>query len=173
MSAPLSRELAASKGAKTLPVRKGDTVRIQRGDHKGFEGKVSRIDLKAFRIYMEGLTREKVDGTNIFLPVHPSKVEIRNLNLDDKRRKAILDRKKEIEKPVKEEKPKARPAKKVEKAKAEEIEEVPEEEQTVPEEAPATKKVSAKKPVAKKTAAKKKAAKEETPVEEEPKEKEE
>ena len=177
MSAPLSRELAASRGAKTLPVRKGDTVRIQRGDNKGFEGKVSRVDLKAFRIYMEGLTREKVDGTNIFLPVHPSKVEIRNLNLDDKRRKAILDRKKEIEKPVKEEKPKAKPAKKVEKAKAEEIEEVIEEEQTVleeaAEEAPVAKKATAKKPAAKKTAAKKKAAKEETPVEEEPKEKEE
>jgi len=173
MSAPLSRELTASRGAKTLPVRKGDTVRIQRGDNKGFEGKVSRVDLKAFRIYMEGLTREKVDGTNIFLPVHPSKVEIRNLNLDDKRRKAILDRKKEIEKPVKEEKPKAKPAKKVEKAEAKEIEEVPEEELTVPEEAPVAKKATAKKPVAKKTAAKKKAAKEETPVEEEPKEKEE
>jgi large subunit ribosomal protein L24 len=170
MSAPLSRELAASRGAKTLPVRKGDTVRIQRGDNKGFEGKVSRVDLKAFRIYMEGLTREKVDGTNIFLPVHPSKVEIRNLNLDDKRRKAILDRKKEIEKP------KAKPTKKVAKAKAEEIEEVIEEGQTVleeAEEAPVAKKATAKKPAAKKTAAKKKAAKEETPVEEEPKEKEE
>jgi len=181
MSAPLSRELVASRGAKTLPVRKGDTVRIQRGDNKGFEGKVSRVDLKAFRIYMEGLTREKVDGTNIFLPVHPSKVEIRNLNLDDKRRKAILDRKQEIEKPVKEEKPKAKPAKKVKKAKVEEIREVPEEEQTVPEEAeetPAAKKATAKKPAAKKTeakpkAAKKKVVKKETPVEEEPKEKEE
>ncbi len=94
MSAPLSHELTASKGAKTLPVRKGDTILIKRGDNKGFEGKVSRVDLKAFRIYVEGLTREKVDGTNIFLPIHPSKVEIRNLNLDDKWRKNILERKK-------------------------------------------------------------------------------
>ncbi len=117
MSAPLSNELAASKGAKTLPVRKGDTVRIQRGDNKGFEGKISRIDLKAYRIYLEGLTREKVDGTNIFLPVHPSKVEIRNLNLDDKRRKDVLNRKHEIEKPEAEEKSKEKPAKKTEKAK--------------------------------------------------------
>ncbi|MCL5876732.1 MAG: 50S ribosomal protein L24 [Candidatus Bathyarchaeota archaeon] len=82
MAAPLSSELTAQKGAKTLPVRKGDTVRILRGDNKGFEGKVSRVDLKAYRIYMEGLTREKVDGTNIFLAVHPSKVQIRSLNLD-------------------------------------------------------------------------------------------
>ncbi len=101
MAAPLSKELAASRGAKTLPVRKGDTVRIQRGDNKGFEGKVSRVDLKEYRIYIEGLTREKVDGTNIFISVHPSKVMIRNLNLDDKRRKDVLERKKEIEKPRK------------------------------------------------------------------------
>jgi large subunit ribosomal protein L24 len=94
MAAPVSSELAASRGAKTLPVRRGDTVRIMRGDNKGFEGKVSRVDLKAYRIYLEGLTREKVDGTNIFLAIHPSKVQIRNLNLDDKYRKdTILGRK--------------------------------------------------------------------------------
>ncbi len=110
MAAPLSSELAASKGAKTLPVRKGDTVRILRGDNKGFEGKVSRVDLKAYRIYLEGLTHEKVDGTNIFLAVHPSKVQIRNLNLDDKYRKdTVLGRKTAPEK--KKEKPKAKPAK--------------------------------------------------------------
>ena len=103
MAAPLSKELTASKGAKTLPVRKGDTVRIMRGDHSGFEGKVSRIDLKRYRIFIEGLTREKVDGTNIFVAVHPSKVMIRSLNLDDKWRKAIVDRKHELELPQKEE----------------------------------------------------------------------
>jgi large subunit ribosomal protein L24 len=98
MAAPLTKELAEKQGVKTLPVRKGDTVHIQRGDNKGFEGKVSRIDLKIYRIYIEGLTREKVDGTNIFLPVHPSKVMIKNLNLDDKKRKAIIGRKKPLEK---------------------------------------------------------------------------
>ena len=127
MSAPLSRELSASKGAKTLPVRRGDTILIKRGDNKGFEGKISRVDLKAFRIYVEGLTREKVDGTNIFLPVHPSKVEIRNLNLDDKWRKNILERKQAIEAPAKKEKPKAKPTKKVEKAPAKTKAEVEEE----------------------------------------------
>ena len=127
MSAPLSHELTASRGAKTLPVRKGDTILIKRGDNKGFEGKISRVDLKAFRIYVEGLTREKVDGTNIFLPVHPSKVEIRNLNLDDKWRKNILERKQAIEAPAKKEKPKAKPTKKVEKAPAKTKAEVEEE----------------------------------------------
>src|SRR3990172_1259112 len=118
MAAPLSKELTASKGAKTLPVRKGDTVQIKRGDNKGFEGKVSRVDLKAYRIYLEGLTREKVDGTNIFISVHPSKVQIRSLNLDDKWRKNILERKKSVEKTAKDEKPKVKPAKKEKKTPA-------------------------------------------------------
>jgi large subunit ribosomal protein L24 len=126
MAAPLSKELAASKGAKTLPVRKGDTVRIERGDNKGFEGKISRVDLKAYRIYLEGLTREKVDGTNIFISVHPSKVQIRSLNLDDKWRKNILERKKPAEKPAKAEKLKVRTTKKAEKAPAK-VEEAKEE----------------------------------------------
>jgi len=162
MSAPLSRELSASKGAKTLPVRRGDTILIKRGDNKGFEGKVSRVDLKAYRIYVEGLTREKVDGTNIFLPVHPSKVEIRNLNLDDKWRKNILERKQAVEKPTKKvEKPKAKPAKKAEKAPAEVEEEIPEE--VTPVEEKAAPEV-AKEQAPKKAAAKKTAAKQEAPA---------
>ena len=102
MSAPLSPELISSKGAKTLPVRKGDTVRVMRGDHAGFEGKINRVDLKRYRIFLEGLTREKVDGTNIFISVHPSKVMIKNLKLDDRWRKAIVERKEELELPKKE-----------------------------------------------------------------------
>jgi large subunit ribosomal protein L24 len=117
MAAPLAPRLAASKSVKTLPVRKGDTVRIMRGDNKGFEGKISRVDLKNYRIYLEGLTREKVDGTTIFLPIHPSKVMIKNLNLSDKWRKAIVDRKEALHKAAaKAEKAVEKPLKKVKKA---------------------------------------------------------
>ena len=161
MSAPLSNDLAASRGVKTLPVRKGDTVRILRGDSRGFEGKVQRVALNEHRIYIEGLTREKVDGTNIFLPIHPSKVQIRSLNLEDGWRKDILARKKELEKPEKEEKPKAIPAPKPEEAPEKVAVEAPKK-------APAAKKAPAKKPArAKKPSAKKEAVpKKETPSKE-------
>lgn len=109
MSAHLAPDLVKSQGVKSLPVRKGDTVRIVRGDHEGFEGKISTVDRKNYRIFIEGLTREKVDGTVIFVSVHPSKVLVKNLNLDDKWRKASLARKKPLlgkeeaeEKPAKE-----------------------------------------------------------------------
>ena len=165
MAAPLSKELVASKGAKTLPVRKGDTVRIQRGDHKGFEGKVSRVDLKRYRIFIEGLTREKVDGTNIFVSVHPSKVMIRNLSLDDKWRKQVVERKKELELPKKEEKVVEKPAKKAVKVKEEKLGEEPKVAAVVEEKLPEEKPTARPKAVQKKPVAKKK--KEEAPTAEE------
>lgn len=71
---------------------------IMRGDRKGSEGKVTQIDRKKYRLYIEGATREKVDGTSISVPIHPSKVMITRLNLNDKWRKKTLERKGERQK---------------------------------------------------------------------------
>jgi large subunit ribosomal protein L24 len=92
-SAPLSSKLKDSHGTNSVQVRNGDTVMIMRGDRKGSEGKITRIDRKNFRIFIEGATREKMDGTSIPVHVHPSKVMITRLNLDDKWRKKTLERK--------------------------------------------------------------------------------
>jgi large subunit ribosomal protein L24 len=172
MAAPLAPELISSKGAKSLPVRKGDTVRIMRGDHTGFEGKVSRVDLKRYRIFLEGLTREKVDGTNIFVSVHPSKVMIKNLKLDDKWRKAIVEVKKELAMPKKEkkvEKVAEKPPKKAKAVKAKK-EKAVKEKAAVPEKPAKKAPKAAKKKVQKKPVAKKK--KEEKPAKKEKKPKE-
>ncbi len=156
MAAPLSPELMASRGIKALPVRKGDTVRIQRGDNKGFEGKVSRIDLKRYRVFVEGLTREKVDGTNIFVSVHPSKVMIKTLNLDDKWRKQIVERKQKMAAPKKKE----TPAKKIEKPAAKTVQTKEAKPVKKPKiEAASKEKLPEKKPVAKPKAVTKPAAK--------------
>ena len=168
MAAPLSQELISSKGAKALPVRKGDTVRIMRGDHTGFEGKVSRIDLKKYRIFIEGLTREKVDGTNIFVSVHPSKVMIKSLKLDDKWRQGIVERKKELELPKKE-KEAVKIPRKVAEAKKEKPVKKPKAaaraEEKLPEKKPTVKpKAAQKKPVAKKKKEKAPAAEEKAAV---------
>ena len=113
-SAPLSSKLKDSQGTSSVPVRKGDTVMIMRGDRKGSEGKVNQIDRKNYRIFVDGATREKVDGTTIPVPIHPSKVMITRLNLDDKWRKKAMERKVVAEKAevVKEEPPKKEAKKK-------------------------------------------------------------
>lgn len=112
-SAPLSSKLKESHGANSVPVRNGDTVMIMRGDRKGSEGKVTQINRKKYRIFIEGATREKMDGTTTFIPIHPSKVMITRLNLDDKWRKKILERKGVTEKAeIAEEEPPKKKAKK-------------------------------------------------------------
>ncbi|RLI05075.1 50S ribosomal protein L24 [Candidatus Bathyarchaeota archaeon] len=93
VSAPLSVELRVKYGRRSFPVRKGDVVQIVRGDYAGTEGKVRRVDLKNYRITVEGVTREKADGTTVFVPIHPSKVVIKKLNLDDKWRSQRLTQK--------------------------------------------------------------------------------
>jgi len=93
VSAPLSLELRVKYGRRSFPVREGDVVRVLRGDYAGMEGKVRKVDLKNYRITVEGITREKADGTTVFIPIHPSKVEIKKLNLDDKWRAERLKQK--------------------------------------------------------------------------------
>jgi len=139
-AAALSAQLKASHGINALPVRSGDTVKVMRGDHKGFEGKITRVDRQKYRIFVEGLTSEKVDGTAVFVPIHPSKVVITSLNLEDKWRKAILDRKKAQHK--KEEIVEKKPAKAVPEVKEEAVEIV--EEKPAIEEKPKEKKPRAR-----------------------------
>ena len=94
LAAPLSSGLRERYGARSFPVKKGDTVKILRGDFSGIEGKVSETNTEQARIFVEGVTREKVSGTSTKVSVHVSKVMITNLNLDDKWRAQSLERRK-------------------------------------------------------------------------------
>lgn len=118
-SASLSPSLKTAHHVNAVPVRTGDTVRIMRGDKKGTEGKVARVDRQKYRIFVEGVTREKVDGTAVQVPIHPSKVMITNLNLDDKWRAESLKAEvpKEAEKLTEEEKKPEAPEKERKKRK--------------------------------------------------------
>ena len=98
MSAHLSEDLRKSYGIRSLPIRSGDTVRILRGDYKDYEGRVTRVDREKYRIYVDGVTREKADGTTTLVPIHHSKVEIVKLNLDDDWRRRLLERRGSVKK---------------------------------------------------------------------------
>ncbi|MCD6564005.1 MAG: 50S ribosomal protein L24 [Thermoproteales archaeon] len=95
--APLSDELRREYNIKRLRVRKGDTVMIVRGSFAGLEGKVVKVDVKKRRIGVEGATRTRSDGREIPVLIHPSKVIITKLDLSDKMRKQIIERKKPME----------------------------------------------------------------------------
>jgi large subunit ribosomal protein L24 len=84
LAAPLSEELRKTQGRRSYPVKKGDTVKIVRGDFAGIEGKVNDVDTRRQRLFVEGVSRETTSGTSTNVSVHSSKVVITKLNLDDK-----------------------------------------------------------------------------------------
>lgn len=86
LSAHLSKELRQQYKKRSLSVRKGDEVQIMRGEHVGKTGKISRVDLKKYKVYIEGVTIKRTDGTERQIPIHPSNLKIINLNLEDERR---------------------------------------------------------------------------------------
>ncbi|MCD6591133.1 MAG: 50S ribosomal protein L24 [Candidatus Aenigmarchaeota archaeon] len=94
VSVHLSEVLRKRFGRRSLPVRKGDEVKVTRGESKGFKGKVERVDLQKSKIYIEGLTVKKVDGSEVLKPVDPSNLMITEAKMDDKRRQMIIERSK-------------------------------------------------------------------------------
>lgn len=92
LSSPLSPVLKAQHGARSMPVRRDDTVTITKGDRKLTEGKILRVDSRRGKIYIEGVTRSRMDGSTVQIPIRPENVMITRLALDDARRQAILSR---------------------------------------------------------------------------------
>jgi len=93
ISAPLSPSLKTQYGARTMPIIEEDTVTITKGDRKLTEGKVLRVNTKNSKVYIEGVTRTRLDGSTVQLPVRAENVMITKLKLDDDWRKKILERK--------------------------------------------------------------------------------
>ncbi len=93
MSSHLSKDLRDKYDVRAMPVRKGDSVKIMRGDFKGREGKVATVYRRRRCIYIEKIVKEKTNGQQANIPIHPSNCSITALKLD-KDRKAILEKKK-------------------------------------------------------------------------------
>lgn len=92
VSAHLSRDLRDKLGIRSLPVVVGDRVMIMKGDHKGKTGKVVEVDLKGLWVKVEGITRKKADGTEVLVKFRPWNLLILDLNLKDKWRRRIIER---------------------------------------------------------------------------------
>jgi large subunit ribosomal protein L24 len=86
LSANLSKELRKKYNRRNIPVRKGDTVKIMVGKFKKKSGKIISIDTKDSKIKIEGITIKKQDGSKANVKIHPSNLQITELNLNDKKR---------------------------------------------------------------------------------------
>lgn len=86
LAAHLSKDLRKKYGKRSLVVRKGDKVKIMRGKFKKQEGEVTKVDVRKGRIYIKGIAKKKIAGTEVQLPINPSKVMLIELNLEDSKR---------------------------------------------------------------------------------------
>jgi len=93
VSVTLSKELRSQLGKRSMPVRKGDDVKVISGSGKKGTGTVSRVDLSSLKVYVEGMTAKKVDGSEVQRALEPSNLMITKLNMDDKMRRKQLERK--------------------------------------------------------------------------------
>jgi large subunit ribosomal protein L24 len=104
IAAHLDENLMLKYDKRAIPVVKGDTVRVMRGNFHGHEDKVAKVNTKKNTLEIEGITMSKADGNKIAKPIHHSNVMITKLNLTDKWRRKKLERglseetQKEIEK---------------------------------------------------------------------------
>jgi large subunit ribosomal protein L24 len=86
LAAHLSEKLSKELKRRSLPVRKKDIVKIVRGEFKGKEGKVIRVDHESHRIFIEKVVRKKSNGTEFEVAIDPSKVILMDLDKSDKKR---------------------------------------------------------------------------------------
>ncbi len=168
LASHLAENLLLKYDQRSIPVVKGDTIKVMRGSFKGHEDKVALVHVRKQIIEVEGITTVKADGTKIARPIHPSNVIVTKLNLTDKWRRKTLERglseetKKEIESEAEQQIKEAEGEVKEMKELDEEIIKKPEEpEETEKLEEKPKPKVEVKK-VEKKTAPKAKPKKEET-----------
>tara|TARA_B100000965_G_scaffold403663_1_gene432388 strand:- start:2366 stop:2941 length:576 start_codon:yes stop_codon:yes gene_type:complete len=99
MAAPIDRGLRERQMGRgfmyprSMAVRKGDRVMVVRGEGKSKSAtRIAKVDRKARKIYVEGFTYFKSDGTELQRPIDASNVVIINPDWSDMRRRKLLTR---------------------------------------------------------------------------------
>jgi large subunit ribosomal protein L24 len=104
ISSHLAENLLLKYDRRSLPVVKGDTVKVMRGNYRGHEDKISKVNVRDQTVEIEGVTLTNAKGKKIAKPIHASTLLITKLNITDKWRRQKLEgglsetTKKEIEK---------------------------------------------------------------------------
>lgn len=78
VAAHISKELRAKLSTKrrSAPVRKGDKVKIMKGDHKGKTGKITSVELSFLKVYVEGVMQRNAKGVEKPVAIDPSNLMI-------------------------------------------------------------------------------------------------
>ncbi len=89
----LSKALQNIYKRRSFTLKKGDRVKVARGQNKGKTGEVTKISVKDTKVYISGLVTKKVNGTEVQVPFHPSSLQITEPDLKDVKREKSIKRK--------------------------------------------------------------------------------
>ena len=89
MSCHLVKTLRDQYKIRSLPIKRGDEVKILKGKSKGKAGKVVQVYRKRNVIYVDKVNREKQNGQSVFLPIRPCHCVIEKLLINKDRTKTI------------------------------------------------------------------------------------
>ena len=93
MASHLSKELRQKHSKRSITLRKGDKVKIMRGNFKGKVGVIEKVSSKMEKVFLNEIEVIKKDGTKQLVPLNPSNLLIIQLNTDDKKRKLKSEKK--------------------------------------------------------------------------------
>ena len=90
IAAHLDEPLLLKYNKRSTTVRKGDTVRIMRGEFAGTSGKVLDVNTRTGKVTVDGVTVSKAKATQVARPLDPSNLVITKLDLTDPLRRESL-----------------------------------------------------------------------------------
>ncbi len=93
LSVHLDKGLRNLYKKRAVPIRTGDEVVVTTGSFGKERGKVTNVDIKKLKVYVDGMKRKKVSGQEMDIAFDPSNIMITKLNADDKKRQKFLSRK--------------------------------------------------------------------------------
>lgn len=86
----LDEPLLLKYNTRSLTLRKGDTVRIMRGEFAGISGKVLEVNTRTGKVTVDGVTVAKAKATQVARSLDPSNLVITKLDLTDPKRREKL-----------------------------------------------------------------------------------
>jgi len=81
----LSKDLRLKLKTRSLRARKGDKVKVTRGQHKGKTGIIDLVNTKRMKVFITGVEFIKKDGSKAMYPIHTSNLIILELHADKRR----------------------------------------------------------------------------------------
>jgi large subunit ribosomal protein L24 len=92
MSSHLAKDLRLQYKKRSIGLRKGDEVKIMKGEHRGSYGKVEFVSLAKLKVQIENIKAKKTSGQEVPINFDPSNLLVVKLGSDDKKRFVALRR---------------------------------------------------------------------------------